>query len=300
MFAVVALGMMAASAGAATTWPGDSATKTADGTNVFGTNLSGLSFESPNVVWAVKNGPSTLYRLVPSGSTWKVDQKRSLKFKDGQGDPDAEGVVFTPDGLFVAVERDNNNGDTSSPMILKYGTGSAATAEWALGGMPEVDPNDGPEAISWLPDSYLTSNGFKDSSGKTYNPADYPGHGSGLFAVGLEATGEVYVYALQGTAKLITKFASGHKQVMDLEFDGGKLWAVCDNNCSGRSTTLTVSGGNFKVSATYDRPSKLPNVNLEGFAISPSCVNGKKTVLWSDDDNTSGHALRSGSLRCGA
>ncbi|WP_229904678.1 hypothetical protein [Lentzea cavernae] len=301
MSTVLALSLAITPAQAATSWPGESATKYADGTNVFGTNLSGVSFESPGVVWAVKNGPSTLYRLVPSGSTWKVDQKRSLEFADGQGDPDAEGVVSTPDGLFVAVERDNDDGGVSAPKVLKYGTGSAAVAEWELGGMPEVDPNDGPEAISWVPDSFLTQNGFKDDSGKTYVPADHPGHGSGLFFVGLEATGEVYAYALQGSgAKLLSRFASGQSQVMDLEFDGGKLWALCDNHCNGRTTTLAISGGRFKVTATYNRPSGLPNVNLEGFAISPSCVNGKKVVLWADDDNTSSHALRSGSLNCTA
>ncbi len=301
VFTVLVLGLAGTPAEAATAWPGDSATRVADDSNVFGTNLSGLSFENANVVWAVKNGPSTLYRLVPSGSTWTVDQKRSLKFADGQGDPDAEGVVFTPDGLFVAVERDNDDGDVSAPKILKYGSGSNAVAEWELGGMPEVDPNDGPEAISWVPDSYLTKNGFKDSSGRIYDPADHPGHGSGLFFVGLEATGEVYVYALEGAeATLLTKFASGHAQVMDLEFDGAKLWAICDNHCSGRTTTLAIRSGNFKVTATYNRPSGLSNLNLEGFAISPRCVSGKKVVLWSDDDNTGGHALRSGSLNCTA
>lgn len=266
---------------------------------MFGTNLSGLSFESPSVVWAVKNGPSTLYRLVPSGTSWKVDQKRSLNFADGSGDPDAEAVVSTPDGLFVAIERDNEDSGVSRPMILKYGSGSNAIGEWELGGMPEVDPNDGPEAVSWVPDSFLVQKGFRDDSGKVYNPADYPGHGSGLFFVGLEATGEVCVYALQNSgATLLSKFASGHSQVMDLEFDGSRLWAACDNNCSGRTTTLAVSSGKFAVTATYDRPSTLPNVNLEGFAISPSCVNGKKLVLWADDNNTNGYALRSGSLNC--
>lgn len=298
VLAVLALGLVASPAQAASTWPGDSATRTADGSNVFGKNLSGLSFESANVVWAVKNSPSTLYRLVPSGSTWKIDQKRSLNYQDGQGDPDAEGVVSTPEGIFVAVERDNDDGDVSAPKILKYGTGSNAVAEWELGGMPEVDPNDGPEAISWVPDEYLTRNGFKDDTGRTYDPTDYPGHGSGLFFVGLEATGEVYVYALQDSAKLLAKFASGHTQVMDLEFDGSKLWAICDNNCNGQTTTLAISSGKFRVTAKYNRPSTLPNTNLEGFAISPSCVNGKKLVLWSDDDNKDGHALRSGSLSC--
>ena len=37
-------------------------------------------------------------------------------------------------------------------------------------------------------------------------------------------------------------------------------------------------------------------MNVEGFAISPSCVSGKKVVLWADDDNTGSHARRSGSL----
>lgn len=299
VFTVLALGLAVTPAQAATAWPGDSATKTADGTNVFGKNLSGLSFESANVVWAVKNSPSTLYRLVPNGAQWKVDQTRSLSFKNGSGDPDAEGVVSTPDGLFVVSERDNDDDNTSAPTILKYGTGTSATSEWALPGMPDVDPNEGPEGIAFVPDSYLTQNGFKDDAGKTYNPADYSGHGSGLFAVGLEATGQVYVYVLQsGGAKLLAKFTSGQSQVMELEFDGSQLWTTCDNHCSGRATTFTISSGKFKLKATYNRPSGLSNLNLEGFAISPSCNAGKKVVLWSDDDNTSSHALRSGSLNC--
>jgi hypothetical protein len=38
-------------------WPGGAAVTIADGSNVFGTNLSGLSFESASVLWAVQNGP---------------------------------------------------------------------------------------------------------------------------------------------------------------------------------------------------------------------------------------------------
>ncbi|WP_394615439.1 hypothetical protein JNUCC0626_37645 [Lentzea sp. JNUCC 0626] len=297
---VLTLGLTVNTADAATAWPGAAATQTADGSNVFGKNLSGVSFESQGVVWAVKNGPSTLYRLVPNGSAWKVESKRSLKFRNGKGDPDAEGVVSTPDGLFVVSERDNDNGDVSSPMVLKIGSNSTTT-EWKLPGMPSVEPNEGPEGISWIPDSFLTAQGFKDDAGKVYNPADYPSHGTGLFAVGLEATGGIFLYALQDTgAKLVAKFASGQKQVMDLEWENDRLWAGCDDNCSGRATTLAITNGKFQVKATYDRPSKLPNVNLEGFAIAPTCVNGKKTVLWTDDDNTKSHALHTGSLNCTA
>ncbi|KOV80380.1 esterase-like activity of phytase family protein [Nocardia sp. NRRL S-836] len=295
-FAVLALSLTITPASAAS-WPGGSAS-VADAADTFDSNLSGLSFEGQNVVWAVRNGPSTLYRLVPDGGRWRIDQTRSLRFKDGQGDPDAEGVVSTPDGLFVVSERDND-ADVSAPTVLRYGTGSNATAEWKLSGMPRVDPNDGPEGIAFLPDSFLTAGGFKDDTGKLYNPADYPGHGSGLFAVGLEATGTIYLYALQDSgSRLVAKFASGQSQVMELEFDGSRLWATCDDHCKGRATTLAVSGGKFRVTATYDRPSKLPNVNLEGFAIAPNCVNGKKTVLWADDDNTDGHSLYKGTLNC--
>lgn len=300
MFAVLAFSLTPIPAQAATTWPGGSATRTADGADVFGSNLSGLSFESASVVWAVKNGPSTLYRLVPNGSGWRVEQTRSLKFKNGQGDPDAEGVVATPDGLFVASERDNDNDGVSAPTILKYGSGSSAIAEWKLQGMPKVDPNKGLEGIAWIPDAYLTKHAFRDElTGARYNPADYPGHGSGLVAVGLEATGTVYLYALQDSgSKLVATFASGHRQVMDLEFENNRLWATCDSNCNGRATTLAIGDGKFRVTATYDRPARLPNVNLEGFAIAPDCRNGKKTVLWADDDNTGSHAVHSGTLNC--
>ncbi|MER7273211.1 hypothetical protein ABT369_02020 [Dactylosporangium sp. NPDC000244] len=46
-----------------------------DAANAFGENLSGLSYESAGVVWAVKNGPGTLYRLVPNGN----DKSRAMR-----------------------------------------------------------------------------------------------------------------------------------------------------------------------------------------------------------------------------
>jgi hypothetical protein len=44
----------------------------------------------------------------------------------------------------------------------------------------------------------------------------------------------------------------------------------------------------------------MPNYNNEGFAIAPqaACVAGHKPVLWSDDNNDDGHALRAGTLPC--
>lgn len=300
-----------------TVWPGGAEATVADGSNVFGENLSGLSFESPRVLWAVDNGPSKLYRLVPSGTKWRPDTAggwssgKTLRYKGGGGDPDAEGVVFTPDGLFVATERDNSHGSTSMPKILRFNASSTAsslkaTAEWNLASdLPSLPANAGPEGISWIPDTFLTAHGFRDEhTSVTYNPAAYPGHGSGLFFAGIEANGTVYAYALNlsgdGYTRVAT-IASGFPSVMDLEFEPatGHLWAACDDTCQGRTMTLGINTqGHFAVAHTYNRPTGMPNYNNEGFAIAPqtTCTVGHKQVMWSDDNSDGGHALRAGTL----
>ncbi|WP_198675943.1 SdiA-regulated/phytase-like domain-containing protein [Kribbella monticola] len=295
-------------------WPGGGAVTVADGTDVFGDNLSGLSFESPGVLWAVKNGPGTLYRLVRDGALWRPDAigGRAVNYRDGSGDPDAEGVVRTPDGLLVATERDGDDSGTSLAKILRFDPLSTAksvnaTAEWDLtDDLPAVDDNSGPEAISWIPDSFLTARGFRDQRTSTaYTPGSYPNHGTGLYFVGLEDNGMVYAYALNqsgGTFTRVASFAGGFATIMDLEFEPetGLLWSICDDTCHGRSATLSITSGKFTVSHTYARPAQLPDYNNEGFAIAPqsTCTAGRKQVLWADDGNDGGHALRAGTLPC--
>ncbi|RJQ78682.1 hypothetical protein D5S17_12590 [Pseudonocardiaceae bacterium YIM PH 21723] len=292
------------------TWPGGSSVSNADNTNAFGTNLSDLSFQDASNLWAVKNGPSTLYRLAPSGSVWTANLTKSLRYANGSGDPDAEGVTYTPDGLFVATERDNNNSGSSLRKVLKFDPSAAgstinATAEWNLTpDLPSGDPNEGLEAITYVPDSYLTAHGFRDQhTGAAYNPASYSGHGNGLFFVGLESNGQVYAYALTGGGSYtrVASFSSGHASVMALSFDAntGHLWSVCDDTCSGHHAILDLGGsGDFAVTAVYNRPSGMPNYNNEGFAISPTCSGGTRQTLWADDSNDSSHALRKGTLNC--
>ncbi|CUU55999.1 Lamin Tail Domain [Parafrankia irregularis] len=299
-------------------WPGDSAVAVADATNVFGSNLSGVSFQSSSVLWAVKNGTGTLYRLVPSGSTWIRDTTggwssgKVLHYANGSGDPDAEGVVVSPDGVLVATERNNSDDNVSLLKVLRYDGSSTATslnatAEWNLtADLPSSDPNSGLESIAWVPDTYLTAHGFRDEhTNSTYNPANYAGHGTGLYFVGLESNGTIYAYALDqagGGYTRVATFGSGLATLMDLEFDAvtGHLWAVCDNTCAGRATTSDINGqGQFAVTATYQRPTGMGNYNNEGFAISPqACAAGRRPVIWADDSNDASHALRSGTLTC--
>lgn len=304
-----------------TAWPGDAAVSVADASDVFGENLSGLSFESTGVLWAVNNGPGKLYRLVPNGATWRPDPAggwasgKALHYANGAGDPDAEGVVSTPDGLFVATERDNGKSGTSLPKILRFDASSTsgslnATAEWNLtSDLPAVEANSGLEGITWVPDAFLTAHGFRDEhTGAPYDPAVYPGHGSGLVFAGLEANGTVYAYALDrngGGYTRVATVAGGLPGVMDLEFEPatGHLWVACDDTCKGRTATLDIDAqGRFTATAIHERPAGMSDYNNEGFAVAPqaACVGGRKPVVWSDDSNDGGHALRTGTLTCTA
>ncbi|GAA4597023.1 hypothetical protein GCM10023194_70690 [Planotetraspora phitsanulokensis] len=309
-------------------WPGGDAVATADAADVFGTNMSGLAYEAsgdgtPGVLWAVKNGPGTLYRLEWDGTKWAPattggwNAGKALHYPDGTGDLDSEGVTLTAagpsGGVFVSTERNNGNSGVSRPEVLRFdpvGTaaGLSATKEWNLtADLPAVAANSGLEAISWIPDSFLTSHGFRDEhTGAAYDPGAYPNHGDGLFFVGLEANGTIYAYALDQTGGGFTRvatIASGFPSVMDLEFEPetNRLWAACDDTCNGRTATLDIdAGGKFAVTDVYERPGTMPNINNEGFAIAPQseCVDGHKPVFWSDDSNDDGHALRSGTLTC--
>jgi hypothetical protein len=313
-------------------WPGGSAVSAADGVNVFGTNLSGLAYQpsgsaARGVLWAVRNGPSTLYRLVYDGTKWTPDTTngwgagKQLRYPDGTGDPDAEGVSLVggdpANGIYVSTERNNSANTISRPEVLRFdASGSAtslsATKEWNLtADLPPLGANLGLEAVAWVPDSFLLAKGFHDEhTGAPYAPATYADHGSGLFFVGAEQNGAIYAYALDQTSGNFTKvatIASGFPSVMDLELEpeSGHLWAECDDTCTGRSATLDiaptgVNAGRFVVTNVYERPTGMPNFNNEGFAITPrqECVGGLKPVFWSDDANDGSHALRTGTLDC--
>ena len=324
---------------AAAAWPGGSAVSIADPAFFFGTpgdptngDLSGLTYQpsatsAPGILWATRNSPSMLYRMVWDGTKWTPDTAngwsngKTLVYPGGGGAPDAEGVTLAggeSNAIFVATERDGS-GD-SRPAVLRYDvspsadTTLTATRDWNLTGTfpgPPFAPNSGPETVGWVPDSLLTTKGFVDeNTGLAYDPTDYPGHGSGLFLVGIEQGGKIHAYALNQAANTfdrIATFASGFISVMALEYEPEtkRLWAHCDNSCDGRSATLEIAqsgadDGKFVVTNTFARPTGMGNLNNEGFAISGQneCEDDRKPVFWTDDDNSDGHSIRAGTLNC--
>lgn len=329
LFALFAVGPASAAP-----WPGGSSVSIVDGTGVFGQNLSGLAYQpsggsAPGVLWAVRNSPPALFRLLWNGTTWAPDAAngwstgKQLYYTNGQGVPDAEGVTLVegdPGAVYVSTERnteDSAHGNISRPSVLRYDISGAAatltaTEEFDLtADLPGLGSNEGLEGVGWVPDTALVTRGLIDeSTGVAYDPSDYPGHGSGLFFVGVEETGQIVAYAFDltnGGFSRVAAFSSGFPEVMEITYEPerGQLWAVCDNNCNGRADALEIaqsgpSVGKFVVASTYDRPSGMANLNNEGFAVAPhaECANGLKPVFYADDDNDELHALRAATIEC--
>ncbi|MCW2748790.1 MAG: hypothetical protein JWP10_1932, partial [Nocardioidaceae bacterium] len=326
-------------------WPGSSTVAVADAqcawkttTGPEGRDVSGLIFDptNANVLYAVKN-KAWVFRLVKQGGVWVSDTTNGWGagkeiFFPGSTDvatnqPDAEGLTVGPDGaLYVTTERNNAANTIPLNSILRFdptqsGTQLVATDQWNLTGeFPELhagnkdEANLGFEGVTFVPDSYLTANGFVDQSkGKTYKPIDYPLHGSGLYFAALENDGKLYAYALNSdhTFRRVAVVDTGMGHVMDVQFnaDTQRIWALCDNTCGITSTLLKVgSTGAIVPDVAYSKPASLPVNNIEGFALAPSstCVAGTKDVVWSDDgiygtgpgSATEGHALFSGKIDC--
>jgi len=322
--------------GAVTTaaWPGADGVTTVDVPAMVTSNLSGLTYQaagggSPAVLWAVQNGPGTLFRLIESAGIWTPDSAndwglgKALRYTNGTGNPDTEGFTFAEAGSpfgYAATERNNDASTISRPSILRVdvtaaGANLVATHEWALvADLPVVGANLGPEALTYVPDSFLVANSFFDeSANKPYAPSDYPLHGAGLFFVGLEANGVIYAYALNSdsTFRRIATISSSHPGMMGVEFDRdtGFLWAACDDTANGQIAVLRIDTvassptfGRFVVRRKFERPTTMPNLNNEGIAFAPEaeCVGGQKAFFWADDGDTGGNSIRRDTIPCGS
>ncbi len=124
----------------------------------------------------------------------------------------------------------------------------------------------------------------------------------------------MYAYALNHVTNgfiRIAAIATGYPTgVMDLNYDPATnyLWAECDNGCNGLVGILEIDAnaasatlGRFLPLRRFARPTSMPNINNEGFALSTQAeyVNGLKPAFWADDSETGGHATRRASIPCG-
>lgn len=311
-----------------TLWPGGASARTIDEPAYYGTDVSGLvhqagSTPSADRLWAVDDGDGRVLKLQERSGVWVRSTDagwgagKQVKFPDGRT-PDAEGLVVVGGAAYLSTERDGS--DAARPSIIRMDLAAAgpvvtASHEWRLRSeFPDVSPNLGLEGVTFVPDDFLVARGFVDeSSSAPYDPARYPQRVEpGVFFTAAEAPSEKgvlhgYVLNEDGSFVRVARVDNPLALVTDLEFeaDSGRLWASCDDYCQGRSATFEVSTagatrGRFVATASYARPSGLPDHNNEGFAIAPHsrCVAGIKPVYWSNDSNDGSHALWSGTVRC--
>lgn len=302
-------------------WPGSQEVRALDTEPTFLEDSSGLDVqvtEDAVFLWGIDNGEGRLWKLKANadGSTTGVEgweQGKRIRFQKDAADPgaagpDTEGVTVDGDGyIYAAAERDNSAKGVNLNVVLKVDPEGSdgdlvAEQEWDLTGLlPAVGANLGIEAIEWISDEVLAGALFDDNTQAGYDPADYAGHGDGLFFVAMEENGHVYAFALAegGSATQVAEIASGLAGVMALDHDTalGVLWAVCDDGCQGRSAQITLNGTAEPGIAHFARPAGMPDINNEGFATAPAAlsIDGQRPVWWFADGFAQ-ESLRTGTL----
>lgn len=317
-------------------WPGDDAVSIVDAEPTFLEDTSGLDFVAVGDgghLYVVDNGTGRFWRLdvaadgtLSLGADW-ADGKR-VRFQKDAGNPaaagpDAEGITVDGSGMvFIASERDNSNKGVNLNTLLMVdpevaGPDLVAITEWDLTALlPQVSANTGIETVEWISDDVLAGAIWDDAAGKPYDPADHPDRRAGLYLVGVEDNGLIYAFALadDGSAVLVSTLDPKLGAVMALDYDPvlGVLWALCDDGCDGLGAqiALTPLAAAEAAPAAHGaaaapelelvhvtRPGTMPNVNNEGFATSTICVDGARSVWWTED-GVAQHSVRTGTLPC--
>lgn len=308
---------------AAETWPGASTVSVVDAVDAFTDldandegDVSGATFDpnDPSILWLAMN-KGRLFKLHKVDGVYESfpgwDGGLPLRFADGDGELDAEGVTIGPDGAaYITSERDNQRAKgTSYNKVARFDVSAVtaattelvATDEWDVNGFVTTGTNLGLEGVAYVPDEFLVASGW-EVDGAAYAASDLAT--PGLFVTAVEATGALHFFSLAvGAAPVEVKVeSSGLPWSMDVAYDADRaaLWALCDDGCGGVYNLLTVVEGDFEVAHSYARPAGMPNLNNEGMAIAPasSCVDGSQEVVWTDDGDTGGHSLRAGTLAC--
>lgn len=276
-------------------WPGSPEVVVVDETTMFEQDSSGLDTQQASdgvVLWAVDNGTGRFWKLdanadgsVTFADGWEDGKRARFQRDAGNPDaagPDAEGITVDGSGrVYLASERDNSNKGVNQNIVLLVdadapGPDVVADQEWDLtASLPQVAANTGIEAVEWVPDAALAGLLVDANTGAPYDPADYPGHGDGLFFVAVEDNGFVYAYALgaDGSIAQVAAIDPGLGGVMALDYDTvlDQLWAICDNGCEGLGARIGFTGADPTI-VHVAPPAGLAVQNNEGFATAPASL----------------------------
>lgn len=290
-----------------------------------------------DVIWAI--GEGVIWKLkwdTTKWGGWIADPSWGVFGRPLAVKYDAAGITFGSSTLTAYFSTESTNG-VSRLAICQFSTRNPESAgnelkvtkEWDLSKF--LAPTTlGLEGITFVPDYYLQANLFQTSTGKYYNPKDYPNRvdngvffttyrylvDNGSWSAPYQYTGLIYGFVLynddDSTAGLIATFQpkkEGTKlksSLYDLEFDPntGYLWTFCGDGQSYQHRVFTISNGTFTEKATFSPPlqSQLGFVKGagRGFTIEPEdrcdSLTNRKYAYWTDDN--SGILYRT-DIRCG-
>lgn len=281
-------------------WPYNDEVTDAVAAGTWGDDMSGIDVAPDGTVYAVNNDAGEISRLAGGPETYTVDATWQPSYPDGTGTPDGEGITVADDAIYLATERNNDEGDVSRPSVLRFELGEpgavAATDEWNLAELTgALGANGGAEAIEWISDADALA------AGLDYDPSAYGEHFGGIFTVGVEQTGNIHVVVLEadgGITELQTIAPSeAVASVMGLDWraGGNQLFAQCDEECDNRSAEFRIADGAFERVDEYAAPACMdPSYTNEGVAMTwcDQAAETVPTVLWMSDSAHEGVSLR--------
>lgn len=298
-------------------WPGPETITFLDKEPTFKEDSSGLEYHD-GALWLVDNGTATIWKLdldkdgIP-GLAEGFENGKIVKFKKDSGveapGPDAEGITLDATGmLYIASERDNAAKGTNLNMILQVDPNVeanelVAVKEWNITEHIDlarqargiefypVPSNQGIEAVEWIPNTVLEGKLFDMNTNAPYKSADYSSVNGGLFFVGLEEDGYIYVFALNEdeNAVLVSQIDTHMGMVMGLNYDEltDEIWAQADNGRMNILARISLNGSANTDMIYHNPPQELDtSKNNEGFAIASINVDGLRPVYWVEDGIT--------------
>jgi hypothetical protein len=287
----------------ADSWPAESFASALNLTSVEGPapndfydDLSGAVWNpATRRLWVVRNGPasttSKLWVLRESGTGgWVVDEKSGLR-GEWTGFGDLEDVTIaseTEDVVYVMIEGDERIKEYD---VSLYGTKTLRN-DWNTKPYLPLSGGLGAEGLTFVPDAYLSAQGFVDRLGA---PCTSHGGMGGLIFVGHQNGGGVFVFDLDrrdGSFAFVGEYRTSATETAALAFDRstGFLYVWHDDDFDllekCRLTSTAVAGQSYRTLDSvriFDGPT---HQNNEGVAFFPAgeCSAGRRPFFMTVDD----------------
>ncbi len=285
-------------AGSTCPWPAESHTDAVNLTDIEGPipngfygNLSGAVWNPVSrTLWLVENGDDTIWAVVEDGDGFAIAQPGGTR-AEWNITGDLEGITqadFTEENVIYVM---NEAGGLIHELDMSDPTNPVMNNTWNLGAI--VGPSA--EAITFVPDEFLTAQGFVADDGSAYVSTRGMG---GLMLVGEQGAGQINAFDLDRTTGEfvhVGRYATGRDETAGLEFDRstGVLYIWHDAGYDElelvhlSSTTAPTGPPRLDTIITYSAPELglLMSSNREGIALAPisDCKDGLRS-LWMTTD----------------